>query len=514
MNFIRQRMVSLRGRARYLQTCLRRWSMYDDSVSREMKEDLLARFTPAEETAFESDLELTKPRLRPLSVQLATVSRWYDYVLEQINEQLDRGRSLLDQGRHQEALAIINDVEARMVYPNEESLGYVFRAIRQHTSPEHHQKLATIDAIIRDLYLPTLKLTQQRGILPKECLSRTPLAYITEVPEFGSSWRHHAHRATSFGRKLPISLMAVPCRMVAQPWNLVAIAHEVGLTLYGDLELGWEIANKLQTESVSAGVSPQSAQMWSRWHQTLFADVFGVLKLGPAYVGGMIELLGTDTFTAVAIQPNSPVPPAYLRWHVMLQTLQLLKFVDPARDLFNQVYLLCGDPNQLAMRCGPIWLQWVNECRAIAGLIALSPCQKLGGARIIDVAQPFLAAEFQSALKVKDLLLSGDESCSSDENFTWAEPLHDTPVQTHVALAGCRLAFDATADYETARRMWVRFWCLLQFLTGNFDQTREREDREFAPGDAVLKQIALHSMPAIAAQGMPAIPINAVPVMA
>ena len=102
MNLIRQKLVTLRNRARDLQTTLRRWAMYDGSVSREMQEDLLLRLTPAEQSSFDSDLELTKNRLRPVSVQLHTVMRWYDYVLERVNEQFERARSLLDQGRHQE----------------------------------------------------------------------------------------------------------------------------------------------------------------------------------------------------------------------------------------------------------------------------------------------------------------------------------------------------------------------------------------------------------------------------
>lgn len=511
MNCIRQKLVSLQNRARHLQLSLRRWSLYDDSVSGEVKEELLARFTPAEETTFESDLELTKARLRPVSVQLRTVSKWYDFVQEQVSEQLDRARVLLDQGRQQETLAILNDVETRMIVPNEETLGFVFRAFRQHTSQEFHQKLATIDAIIRDLYLPTAKLAHQRGLLPKECLSRTPLAYITDVPEGAATWRQHMQHAVTFGRRIPVSLMAIPRKFIAQPWSMVAIGHEVGLFVYSDLDLGWEIANKLQTEATSSGVSAQTAQTWARWHQTLFADVFGTLKLGPAYVSGMIELLSGDPLTAVTINPASPLPPAYLRWNVMLQTLGLMKFGDPARELFSQVHALCGDPNQLSLRFGPGWLQFVNECRAIAGTIALTPCQKLGGGRVVDVAQPFMAAEFNTAMKVRDLLLAGDESCSADDSFTWAEPLQSIPTPTHVALAGLRSAFDATIDFEASRRLWIRFWCLEQYLTGTTDQTREREDREFAPGDAVLKQIALHTMPAAAVQGVSFPGVGAMP---
>jgi len=509
MNFIRQKMVSLRNRARDLQTTLRRWSMYDDAVSRELKEDLLARLTPAEETTFETDQELTKTRLRPVSVQLQTVWRWYDFVLERINEQLSRARELLDQGRHHECLQILNDVEARMLAPNEETLGYVFRALQQHTSHEYHQKLATIDAIIRDLYLPTVKLAHQRGIISKEALSRTPVAFLADTPDASYCWRLHRQQAVNFGRILPVSLLPVPRRFTAQPWNLAGIAYEVGTCVMTDLELAWEIVNKLQVESINAGVSAQTAAIWARWHETVFADVFGVLKLGPAYVSGMIELLGTDAVSAITLRTDAPVPPAYIRWHLMLQTLQMLNFNEEALDLFNQIHLLCGDPNQLAQRCGPEWLQLVNECRAVSGVVAFSPYQRLAGARVVDLAEVFHTTEQQQAAKVKDLLLSGDESCSSDDSFTWLEPLGENLPGPRVALAGLRMAFNASADFETSQRMWVRFWCLLQYVTSHTEPVREREDREFAPGDATLRSLAEHSMPAAVVQ-----PPQPVPVMA
>ena len=497
MNSIRQRWMSLRNRARDLQTTLRRWALFDDCLPREMKEDLLARFTPAEETAFESDLELTKTRLRPVSVQIQTISKWYDFVLEKINEQLDRARALLDQGRHQETIIVLADVERRLVIPNEETLGFVFRSFAQHASHEYHQKLASIDAIIRDLYLPTVKIAHSRGALAKEGLSQIPLAYLTDGAEEIYTWRQHSQMALACGRRLPITMMALPRTVISQPWNLVAIAHEVARCIYQQLELPWELAAKLQSESINAGVSPSTGPFWAKWHETIFADLFGTLKLGAAYVSGMIELLGAEPAACMTLNPNSPVPPAYVRWHLMLQTLQLMQFPDQARELFNQIHLLCGDPNQVARTAGPIFLQLVNDCRGIAGLVAFSPCRRLGGARIVDIAQPFMAIEWQTATKVKDLLLSGDESCSSDEQFSWAEPITKTQTPAHVALAGLRLAVDATADYDISRRIWVRFWCLMQCLTGHTEPTREREDREFAPGDAVLRTIAQQAGPAL-----------------
>lgn len=496
MQFIRQRFVTLQNRARGLQNTLRRWALYSGNVSQEMRGDLLARMTPAEQAQFETDQGLTRGRLRPVSTQIRTLSLWFDFVLQRINEQFERARVLLDQGRNQESLAIVNDVEARILNPHAETLAIAFRAFQQHAACDSHQRLAAIDALVRDLYLPTVKLANQRGLVSKQALARTPVAYFVEPGESGSTWRQHAAQAANMGRQTPISLLAVPSDFVAHPWNLAAVACEVGQHLYNDLDLSWEVANKLQTEAINAGVAPTATALWARWHEILFADLFGVLKLGPAYVSGMIELLGSSIQTPAAWRIDTPVPPTYIRWHIMLQALQLLSFTEEARDYANQVHTLCGDPNQVASRMGPQWLEWVKNCRAIAGLVAFSPCQRLGGVRVIDVVQPFLTSELQFAQKVRDLLVAGDESCVHDDRFGWAESVRD--VNIPIAVAGLRLAFDQTTDYDTARRLWVRFWCLTQFLTDTADHTRDREDREFAPGEAELRSIALKAVPAFA----------------
>lgn len=496
MNFIRQRLITLRTRAREMQSALRRWALYADTVSNEMRGDLLARFTPAEREEFDAVVDRSRVRLRPVAVHIDTLRKWTDFLLEKINEQFDRARALLDQGRNHECLSILGDIEQRMLNPNRDTLAFVNRAFQQRCGHDYTQKIAALDAIIRDLYLPTAKILHQRGLFPKEALARTPLAYLTDTPDALYVWRQHAQAASIAGRQIPITLLAVPREFLSDPWNLVAIAHEVGVQLYQDAQLGYEFAHKLLRESVNANVSGQTAPLWSRWHETLFADIFGVMRLGPAYVSGMIELLGADPRTAVAMSPESPTPPIYVRWHVMLQALHLLGFPEEARAEFGQVHMLCGDPTQLSRAFGGVWMQLINEARAVAGLIAFTPVQKLGGVRMIDVCPPFLSTEGQQVQKVKDILLAGDESCVKDRDIRWADSIRDVPA--HLALAGLRGAFDASEDADASRRLWIRFWCLMQLLTQEVQASREREDREFAWTDAVLKATAHRAVPAMA----------------
>ncbi len=496
MNFIRQRLTTLRTRTRAMQSAMRTWALYADAADQETRSDLLARITPAERAQFDATVELTRQRLRPVAVHIDTVRKWVDFLVERINEQFDRARALLDQGRNHECLAVLADIDQRMLAPNGETLAFIQRCLRQRMSPDQFQKLAALDAIIRDLYLPSAKIAHQRGLIPREALSRCPLAYLTDTFDGMFVWRHHAQAAAVVGRQIPITLMAIPRQHLDDPWNLAAVAHEVGLQLYHDLQLGFEFAHRLLRESVSAHVSPETAPLWSRWHETLFADVFGTLRMGAAYVSGMIELMSADPRAAVTWSADGPAPPVYVRWHIMLQTLQLLGFADEARMLFGQIHMLCGDPTQLAQVHGPVWMQMVYEARAVAGLIAFTPSQKLAGTRVIDVVPPFLSTDAQQTQKVKDILLAGDESCVRDEDCRWANGVRDVPA--HLALAGLRTAADLSEEFDAARRLWVRFWCMMQLLTQESFPSREKEDREFAPTEASLRSFAHRAVPAMA----------------
>ncbi|MEE8169918.1 MAG: hypothetical protein V3T70_05165 [Phycisphaerae bacterium] len=494
MNSIRQRLVSLRHRARDVQNSLRRWSIYVEDSSLEGREAVLARWTPAEREEFERDVAQMSQRLKPVAVHIETLGTWYKFVLEAIEARLNQAQALLDQGRNHECINVLADIEQRLITPNWDTLAFATRSFAQRVAPTSAHYLTALDAIIRSLYLPTIKNAHQRGLLVKEALSRTPLAMVAGFDaEGGVPWRQHVLASAAQGRFIPISLIAVRQQFLSNPWNLVGTAFDVGLQIYSDMDMAWETAHKLTQEAPLNGVSPETTPIWARWHETLFGDVFGVLKLGPAYVSGMIEMLSIDHAGLFGSPGTDAVPPAYIRWHVMLQTLHLLSYADEARERFNHIHVLCGDPNQLAQQFGPIWMQLINEARAVAGLIAFSPLQKLGGARVIDVVPPLLTNELQTAVKIKDLLLGGDQSCTEDAEYQWAESARDTAP--YLALAGLRLAFDAAPKLDTAASLTTRFWCLMQYLTREASSIREQEDREFAPGQETLKTIAQHAAP-------------------
>lgn len=499
MNLIRQRMSSLRCRAVELQTCLRRWALYNDHVPHDWKTPLLGRMTPAEESAFQADLELSRTRLRPVSAQIQTVTKWYDFVLEQIRERLDHAAALLEQGRGQECVAVLADIEHRVVEPNEETLGFFFRCLAQHASHEYHQRLCAIDAILRSLYLPAVKAAHQRGLIAREALSRSPLAYVTDDAESIHSWRQHAVAASRCGRQLPLSLVAVPRRRLAEPWNLVDLAHEAGRCIESDLNLTYEIESRFAAigggGASTAAAWPSSSPIWARWSHCVFADVFATIKLGPAYLSGTVEQWGASPATVATASPASFAPPPLIRWQVMIQTLHLLNFADAANHWERLLRQTFGDFERYGASLGAAWGRWTMDCRVVAQLAAFSPMAALGSARLVDVVEPFLANDAQRCQRVREWLLASQAPSSSDADYRWIESNGEARMPAHVALSGLRAAYDVACDAAAAERIWVRFWRLMQHLAAGCDAVREQEDRDFAPAEATLRQIALQAIP-------------------
>jgi hypothetical protein len=99
------------------------------------------------------------------------------------------------------------------------------------------------------------------------------------------------HRAPPFAKLvdgMPIALVGLPWFEVEYVPDLPVIAHEVGHAVESDL--GLEAA----VEALLLGaVNPEHVDAWRAWRQEVFADLYGVLALGPSYAATLSALLAT-----------------------------------------------------------------------------------------------------------------------------------------------------------------------------------------------------------------------------
>lgn len=87
--------------------------------------------------------------------------------------------------------------------------------------------------------------------------------------------------------KLPIPLIGVPWYHVSHLPGAIAIAHEAGHVVESDFDL--KAAIKLALD----GARLDHPQLWEGWASEVFADLYGCLCMGPAYVAVVMDLLST-----------------------------------------------------------------------------------------------------------------------------------------------------------------------------------------------------------------------------
>lgn len=87
---------------------------------------------------------------------------------------------------------------------------------------------------------------------------------------------------------LPIPVIGIPWSLASFAPASVAIAHEIGHAVEVDFQVAQPITEALDALS---GLSEEHRMKWKGWRAELFADLYGVLCAGPAYVALLIDYL-------------------------------------------------------------------------------------------------------------------------------------------------------------------------------------------------------------------------------
>jgi hypothetical protein len=88
-------------------------------------------------------------------------------------------------------------------------------------------------------------------------------------------------------QRLPVPIIGVPDPVAVRVPPLVFVGHEIGHVVGEDLGLLAEARERL----AALGIDAARKKVWSRWLDEVFADVFGVLATGSAYVDQLAAVL-------------------------------------------------------------------------------------------------------------------------------------------------------------------------------------------------------------------------------
>jgi hypothetical protein len=128
---------------------------------------------------------------------------------------------------------------------------------------------------------------------------------------------------------LPIPLVGIPWYQIAHLPEAVVIGHEVGHIVEDDFGLTGRLEVLLHEAVAEAGAERRQGA-WSAWLGEVFADVYGCLSAGPAFVGALMDFLTRD-FAELSEESKTEedwgrYPTTYLRGRILIRILEEMGF--------------------------------------------------------------------------------------------------------------------------------------------------------------------------------------------
>lgn len=226
--------------------------------------------------------------------------------------------------------------------------------LAQRYVPWHRPHLAIADKLAHRWWKPALDaaLACETQSAKKARLAKSPpLVYFNgDVSPFtltrGSPFQAEAAEglapeyvswASRVLRESPVPVIAIPYFSGRHSPDLLVMAHEVGHNVEDDFGLSECLAAALEEHLVGAAVPPDRRKAWAAWTGEIFADVWGVLSAGPAFVDALLAFgITSQADVAAEKRPGAmgwgEYPTVMLRAELLFAALRSLGLADEARS--------------------------------------------------------------------------------------------------------------------------------------------------------------------------------------
>ena len=140
------------------------------------------------------------------------------------------------------------------------------------------------------------------------------------------------------GSRLQAALRSLPIPVIGLPWyqrdllpDALVLGHEVGHLVEEDFQLTAVIAKAAEVAAA------ERRPAWESWLGEVFADVYGCLSGGPAFVATLLDILAGDPKEVSTAVRNGPLwgdyPTDWLRARINLEVLAWMGFSTEAKRL-------------------------------------------------------------------------------------------------------------------------------------------------------------------------------------
>jgi hypothetical protein len=127
-----------------------------------------------------------------------------------------------------------------------------------------------------------------------------------------------------------VPTIAIPKFTWNHPWLWMGIAHEIGHHIWDYYNLGEKIVQNLVIEQLFSSEAMSNRKhliLFSQWLEEIFADIYGVLILGPAYVNSLMAWLTVRIRIdgETLLEDDQDHPPPILRPLIQIEVLKKLR---------------------------------------------------------------------------------------------------------------------------------------------------------------------------------------------
>ena len=172
----------------------------------------------------------------------------------------------------------------------------------QRDDPELSLLLEAADNVVWSCYQQVYR--EMETLEPELKAGPTPLPYIepwyapeafpAELVPAGLKSEVDVGFLREYLNKLPVPVVRLQPACVGAPWWLIYPGHEIGHHIQFGLLPKMALASQFR-ETVGAAVlscegSDEEIRRWQAWSAEIFADIFGLLLLGPWFLWAMVEL--------------------------------------------------------------------------------------------------------------------------------------------------------------------------------------------------------------------------------
>lgn len=242
-------------------------------------------------------------------------------------------------------------------------------------------ELAAMDRIALDCYQTCFMGLGRAQSLP----TPPPMAYME--PANGPATYRRGVSVPKLARKAnPFPLVRLPFHRLMNPWSLGAVPHEIGHNLHADLKLWTTTPRLIRSALAQKGKSAATQDIWAKWHKEIYADLIGVLLIGPYYVESLLDVVGKSPRRVAKFRTGSVHPTSYVRPFISTQLLRRIGFAKRA-DSYDAGWRRIYAPTITRQLPRALWADFPTVAATVVDVLCFRKMNAYGGKSLSQVVR-------------------------------------------------------------------------------------------------------------------------------